>query len=163
MNDALKRLLDGLRSPESAAAVPLPTVGRDLTPLRAQVWSTVLAILTGLALPQQLLHQTPPRFARSALQRRLMQLSQPGIFNGFTTLPARCRDCNPSGSLFFFSRTFLPQLLPRSLCSGAAQQGVPRQARQTLTPVGACDSRPGPRANGHPRGARAKPARVRQH
>ena len=29
---------------------------------------------------------------------------------------------------FFFSRTFLPQLLPRSLCSGAAQQGVPRQA-----------------------------------
>ena len=30
--------------------------------------------------------------------------------------------------IFFFSRTFLPQLLPRSLCSGAAQQGVPRQA-----------------------------------
>ena len=107
--------------PSRPLPVLLPTVSRDLTPLHAQVRSTVLAILTGLALlmpPQQLLHQTPPRFARSALQNHLMQIPQAAIFKGFTTLPARCRDCNPCGAPSSRRR-------PTPLDTGDVQQPAP--------------------------------------
>ena len=93
---------------------------------------------------------------RSA-QRRSIQIAKgPGLCRGY--VEASC--LGSLGPQLRMQSKPLHVSFYRSCSQGpcaVAHRNRECRARQTLTPGGACDSRRGSRANGHPRGARAKP------